>query len=76
VSKLIDRIDGGADVVGSTRWLTAQEQKADANGRSGLAKLIGNRVRRRTGLLGTLEGAQTKLADFTSAHCGYLGDGK
>jgi hypothetical protein len=76
VGKLIDRIDGGADVVGSTRWLTAQEQKADANGRADRVKLLDSRIQRRTGVLSTLQGARTKLADFTSAHCGYLGDGK
>jgi hypothetical protein len=76
VNKLITRIDGGPDVVGSTQWLQAQATKASGNGRSERAKVINNRLDRRTGVLSTLQGVKTKLTDFTTAHCGYLGDGK
>jgi hypothetical protein len=76
VAKLVDRIDGGPDVVGSTRWLQARQQQAGGNGRTAIADALAKRINRRSGVLGALRSAQTKLTDFTSAHCGYLAGDK
>ncbi|HEX3791752.1 MAG TPA: hypothetical protein VHW44_28080 [Pseudonocardiaceae bacterium] len=76
VSQLITRIDAGPSTVGSTQWLDAQEQQATANGHQARADLLANREQRRAGVLTALQDVQTKLGDFTTAHCGYLGSGQ
>lgn len=76
VTKLIGRIDGGPTEVGSTQWLHAQAQQAQANGHPARADVLNGRAERRTGVLTVLQDVQTKLDTFTSAHCGYLNGGK
>jgi hypothetical protein len=70
VTKLINRIDGGPDVQGSTQWLHAKAQQAQAKGHTGRADILNGRAERRTGVLTILQKTQTKLNDFSSAHCG------
>ncbi len=70
VTKLINRIDGGPDVTGSTRWLHARAQQAKTNGRTARADILNGRAERRTGVLTILRRVRTKLDGFTSAHCG------
>lgn len=68
VTKLVDRIDGGPTEVGSTQWLHAQAQQAQADGHTARADLL-------SGLLTVLRDVRTKLDHFTSEHCGYLNGG-
>ena len=70
VTKLIDRIDGGPTVTGSTAWLRQRAQQAQANGHPGRADILNGRAERRTGILTILRKVQTRLNDFTAAHCG------
>lgn len=70
VSKLITRIDGGPTVTGSTAWLKQKAQQAQANGHTARADILNGRAERRTGVLTILNEVQTKLNDFTTAHCG------
>jgi hypothetical protein len=70
VTKLINRIDAGPTDIGSTRWLQAQAQRAEANGRQARADILDARVERRDGVLTILRKVRTKLTDFTWAHCG------
>ena len=72
VNKLVNRIDGGPTVAGSTQWLQAKAKQAQSNGHDARAKVINGRVDRRESVLTTLKNVQTKLGDFTTAHCGYL----
>lgn len=75
VTKLVDRIDGGPTEVGSTQWLHAQAQQAQADGHTARADLLNGRASRRSGLLTVLRDVRTKLDHFTSEHCGYLNGG-
>jgi hypothetical protein len=70
VTKLINRIDGGPTVKGSTQWLQAQAQQAKSNGHPARADILDGRAERRTGVLTILQDVQTKLDNFTGAHCG------
>ncbi|HEX5119064.1 MAG TPA: hypothetical protein VFW65_28075 [Pseudonocardiaceae bacterium] len=70
VNTLIDRINGGPTEVGSTQWLHAQAQRAQANGRSARADFLNGRAERRTGVLTILDKVKTRLTDFTAKHCG------
>ncbi|HEX3588559.1 MAG TPA: hypothetical protein VHV74_02930 [Pseudonocardiaceae bacterium] len=70
VSKLITRIDGGPAVTGSTAWLKQKAQQAQANGHTARAGILNGRAERRTGVRTILNKVQTKLNDFTTAHCG------
>lgn len=76
VTKLINWINAGPTVVGSTQWLHAQAQQAQSNNHPARADVLNGRADRRSGVLVVLQDVQTKLADFTSAHCGYLNGGK
>lgn len=70
VDKLIDRINGGPTEVGSTQWLHAQAQHAQANGHAARADFLDARAERRTGVLTILNKVQARLNDFTTKHCG------
>jgi hypothetical protein len=75
VTKLVTWINAGPTVTGSTQWLHAQAQKAQAGGHPALADILNGRAERRTGVLVILQGIQTKIDNFDSAHCAYLGGG-
>lgn len=75
VTTLIDRIEGGPTEVGSTQWLHAQAQRAQADGHPARADVLNGRASRRSGLLTVLRDVRTKLDHFTSEHCGYLDGG-
>jgi hypothetical protein len=70
VTKLINRIDGGPTVKGSTQWLQAEAQQAKANGHPARADVLDGRAERRTGVDTVLKDVQAKLDNFTKAHCG------
>jgi hypothetical protein len=76
LNRLVNRINGGPDVVGSTAWLHQQAQQAKANGRQTRADALENRAGRRDDVLGRLRGAQQKLATFKSNHCNDAGGEK
>jgi hypothetical protein len=63
-------------VAGSTQWLHAQAQQAQSDGHPARADVLNGRADRRSGVLVVLQDVRTKLADFTSAHCGYLNGDK
>lgn len=69
VTRLVDRIDGGADVRGSTRWLRATADRARAAGHAARAKRLAARADRRSRILGVLGRVRTRLHDFTAKHC-------
>ncbi|HEX4701320.1 MAG TPA: hypothetical protein VH352_04260 [Pseudonocardiaceae bacterium] len=75
VTKLINWIDAGPTVAGSTQWLQAQAQQAQAGGHPVRADFLNGRLDRRAGVLAILQGIQAKINDFDSAHCAYLGSG-
>lgn len=75
VTKLINLINGGPTVVGSTAWLHAQAQQAQANGHPARADILNGRAERRSGVLIILQDVQTKINQFDAAHCAYLGNG-
>jgi hypothetical protein len=70
VTKLVNRIDGGPDVKGSTQWLQAKAKQAQAKGRTGRADILNGRAEKRTGVLTILRKTQARLDKFSSAHCG------
>lgn len=73
VAKLVDRINGGADVRGSTQWLRARAKQAQAKGHAERAKRLDARADRRSQALGVLKNVRTRLHDFTTKHCGSGG---
>lgn len=75
-TKLINWINAGPTVAGSTQWLHAQAQQAQANGHPARADILNGRAERRTGVLTIVQDIQTKINNFDTAHCAYLGSGK
>lgn len=70
VDRLTKRINGGADVVGSTAWLQAQLQKAKDAGNTGRAERLENRVSRRAEQSTRLGDVQRRVDTFQEKHCG------
>lgn len=69
VDALINRINAGPDVTGSTQWLHAEAQQARVNGHPARADMLDGRAERRTGVLTILRDVRTGLTDFSTAHC-------
>ena len=69
-TKLIDRINGGADVKGSTAWLKARAEKEKAAGRETSAQLLEERAARRGEKVDQLNKIKAFATDFTGKYCG------
>lgn len=69
-NKLIERINGGADVKGSTAWLKAKAQKERDAGRETSAKLLEERADRRAGRIDELNKVKAFASDFKTKYCG------
>jgi hypothetical protein len=70
VTKLIDRINGGADVKGSVAWLKDRAAKERAAGRETSAKLLEERAGRRAGRVDELNKIKGWATDFRGKYCG------
>jgi hypothetical protein len=70
VTKLIDRINGGADVKGSAAWLKDRAAKERAAGRETSANLLEERAERRAGRLDELNKIKGWVTDFRGKYCG------
>lgn len=70
VAKLTERINGGADVKGSTAWLKARAQKEREAGHETSAKLLEERAERRAGRVEALNKAKAWATEFHSKYCG------
>ncbi|WP_291412385.1 hypothetical protein [Actinophytocola sp.] len=69
-SKLVERINGGADVRGSAAWLRARAEKERGAGRETSAELLEERADRREGRVEQLNQVNKWAADFRAEHCG------
>jgi hypothetical protein len=69
-SKLIDRINGGADVRGSVANLKARADAERKAGRETTAQLLEERAERRAGRIDELNKIKGWAADFRSKYCG------
>ncbi|MFJ6672823.1 hypothetical protein ACIQMJ_17070 [Actinosynnema sp. NPDC091369] len=70
ITRLTTRINGGADLHGSTAWLRAQAQKARDAGNTARAERLDRRLERRDGQVTKLADAQRRVDEFQAAHCG------
>lgn len=70
ITKLTTRINGGADVPGSTAWLRAQAQKARDKGQTARVERLEQRLERRDEQLTRLGDAQRRVDKFQAEHCG------
>ena len=69
VTKLIDRINGGADVKGSVAWLKAKAKTEQDAGRAESAKLLEEKADRRAGRIDELNKIKGWVTDFRSKYC-------
>jgi hypothetical protein len=69
-TKLIDRINGGPDVKGSTESLKARAKKERDAGRETSAKLLEERAARRAGRIDELNKIKAFATDFKTKYCG------
>ncbi|GLZ38343.1 hypothetical protein [Actinokineospora sp. NBRC 105648] len=70
VTKLVERINGGPEVKGSSAWLKARADKERAAGRVNSANLLQEKAERRSGRIDQLNKAKQRAADFKSKYCG------
>ena len=70
VTKLIERINGGEDVRGSTAWLKKRAEQERAAGRDTSAQLLDERAARRAGRIDELNKIKGWAADFRAKYCG------
>ncbi|WP_367129684.1 hypothetical protein [Saccharothrix sp. HUAS TT1] len=70
INRLTTRINGGADVHGSTAWLREQARKAREAGDTGRAERLDRRLERRADQLDRLGDAQRRVDRFQADHCG------
>ncbi|HEU5469708.1 MAG TPA: hypothetical protein VFV67_03575 [Actinophytocola sp.] len=68
--RLIERINGGPDVKGSTEWLKARAAKEREAGRETSAQLLEERAERRAGRVDQLNKIKGWAAEFRTQHCG------
>lgn len=68
-TRLLDRINGGADVRGSAEWLKARAAKERDAGRETSAQLLEERADRRLGKVDKLNQVKQWAADFRAEHC-------
>ena len=69
-TKLVERVNGGPDVKGSTEWLKARAKKERDAGRDTSAKLLEERAERRAGQVDELNKIKGWAADFKTKYCG------
>lgn len=69
-TKLIDRINGGPEVRGSTKWLQEKAKQEREAGRETSAQLLEERAERRAGRLDELNKIKQRVSDFRTQHCG------
>jgi hypothetical protein len=69
VTKLIERINAGPEVRGSTEWLTSKAAKEREAGRETSAQLLEERAERRAGRLDQLNKIKGWVSDFRTQHC-------
>jgi hypothetical protein len=69
-TKLIERINGGVDVKGSTAALKERAKKERDAGRETSAKLLEERADRRAGKIDQLNKVKGWAADFRAKYCG------
>jgi hypothetical protein len=69
VDRLTTRINADATTRGSTAWLQARHDKAQAAGRTEEADRIQERIDGRPAKLGKLADAKKRAAEFRDAHC-------
>lgn len=70
VTRLLERINGGADVRGSAEWLKAKAATERDAGRETSAQVLEERADRRLGKVDKLNEVKTWVTDFRSQHCG------
>lgn len=70
VTRLVERITGGAEVRGSTEWLKAKAAEERAAGREASAKLMEERAERRAGRVDELNKIKGWVTGFRAQHCG------
>ncbi len=68
-ARLLERINGGADVRGSAEWLKARAAKERDAGRETSAQMLEERAERRLGKVDKLNQVTTWVTDFQSQHC-------
>lgn len=69
VDRLLERINGGAEVRGSAEWLRARAAKEREAGRETSAQLLEERADRRTSHVGALTRIKQWTTDFRTDHC-------
>jgi hypothetical protein len=70
VTRLLERVNGGAEVKGSAEWLKAKAAKEREAGRETSAQVLEERADRRLGQVDKLNQVKTWVTDFQSKHCG------
>jgi uncharacterized protein (DUF885 family) len=70
VTKLTERINGGADVKGSVASLKARAQQEREAGREASAQLLEEKAERRAGKIDELNKIKGWVTDFRSKYCG------
>jgi hypothetical protein len=70
VTRLVDRINGGADVRGSVAWLRERAQKERDAGRETSAQVLEERAERRAGRVDELNKIKGWVTEFRTRHCG------
>jgi hypothetical protein len=70
VTKLLERINGGPEVRGSTEWLKQRAAAEKAAGRETSAQLLEERADRRAGRVDDLNKVKGWVTDFRSKYCG------
>jgi hypothetical protein len=68
-TKLVGRINGGADVKGSVAWLDARAADQRAKGHDRLAEALTQRAQRRASRVNDLNSVERRLATFKAEHC-------
>jgi hypothetical protein len=69
LTKLVERINGGPEVRGSTQWLQERAKKEREAGREASAQLLEERAERRSGRVEELNKVKQWASDFRSQHC-------
>jgi hypothetical protein len=67
--RLLERINGGAEVRGSVAWLHARATTERDAGRDAIADQLEERADRRAGHVDEIDKVKQWAADFRTAHC-------
>ncbi|MCE6999148.1 hypothetical protein LZG04_30730 [Saccharothrix sp. S26] len=70
ITRLTTRINGPADVPGSTAWLREQARQAREAGDTARAERLERRLERRDAQVARLGDAQRRVDRFQESHCG------